>query len=105
MAASFVYVTATDRSEALRIGRALVEERLAACANVIDNVTSLYWWQGEREESREMLLLMKAPGQLVPRLRERIVELHSYEVPEVLEFHADSGLAAYMAWVAKSCEQ
>ena len=57
------------------------------------------------EEGREMLLFMKTPGRLAPRLRARILELHSYETPEILEFHADSGLPAYMDWVARSCEE
>lgn len=90
--------------EASGLADCLLTDKLVACVTVIGPVTSMYRWQGEREESQEMLLFMKAPTSLLPKLRERIVELHSYEVPEVLEFHADSGLAAYADWVAKSCE-
>ena len=92
-------------SEAGSLADQLLSDKLVACVNMLGPVTSLYWWQGEREESCEILLLMKTPTSLLPKLRERIALLHSYEAPEVLEFHADSGLGTYMEWVAKSCEQ
>lgn len=81
----------------------LLEERRIACANLLGPVESRYRWQGELEVSQEILLLMKARSSTLAELRDRIAGLHPYEVPEVLEFRADSGLPAYLAWVAASC--
>ena len=81
----------------------LLEERRIACANLVGPVVSRYRWEGAVEESREMLLVLKAPSADVAALRERIAALHPYDVPEVLEFGASGGLPAYLAWVAESC--
>jgi periplasmic divalent cation tolerance protein len=78
MAAYFCYVTAPSRDEAVAIGRALVEERLAAAANVIDGATSLYWWQGRLEEASEAVLTLRTRADLVERVTERIRQLHGY---------------------------
>ncbi len=101
---TLVLCTAPE-SEAASLAEQLLREKLVACVNLVGPVTSLYLWQGEREESREMMLVMKTEGRTAAALRARIVELHSYEVPEILEFHADSGLEGYMDWVPKSCER
>ena len=101
---TLVLCTAPE-SEAAGLADQLLREKLVACVSLVGPVTSLYMWQGKREESREMMLLMKTEGRSAAALRARIVELHSYEVPEVLEFHADSGLEAYMDWVSKCCER
>ncbi len=92
-------------AEAQALADQLLTEKLVACVNFIGPVRSRYWWEGAIDESTETLLVMKTAGPLATRLRERINELHSYDVPEVLEFHADAGLPAYMAWVSASCQQ
>ena len=84
MAVTFCYVTAGSRDEALSIGRTVVQERLAACANVLDGVTSIYWWQGALEQAGEAALILKTRAELVERLTGRIRELHSYECPCVV---------------------
>ena len=89
--------------EAAALADRLLEERLVACVNFVGPVRSRYRWEGALEESRETLLLMKTTSVLRASLRSRIVELHSYAVPEVLEFEADSGLPAYLGWVADAC--
>ena len=81
----------------------LLEERLVACVNILGPAVSRYHWEGKIEEAREMVLLMKTTAGLRERLRKRIQELHSYSVPEVLEFRVDSGLEAYLDWVKSSC--
>ncbi|MEM7202000.1 MAG: divalent-cation tolerance protein CutA [Planctomycetota bacterium] len=81
----------------------LLAERRIACANLLGPVSSRYRWEGRVEESREVLLVLKTTVAATPALRQRIGELHSYDVPEVLEFHADGGLPAYLQWVAESC--
>ncbi len=81
----------------------LLEERLVACVNMLGPVVSRYHWEGKIDEGREMVLLMKTTTALKEQLRRRIQELHSYTVPEVLEFDADSGLEGYLDWVKDSC--
>jgi len=97
-----VLVTAGDAGEAARIGRTLVEERLAACANVVGPIRSVYRWQGAVEEVAEHLLLVKARADDVPALEARVRALHSYQVPEVLALPVAAGSAAYLAWLAQS---
>jgi len=83
----------------------LLEERLVACANMIQPVVSRYVWKGVVEESEEAVLLLKTRSDLCERLRARIAELHSYEVPEILELPVGGGLEAYLGWVAESCRE
>jgi periplasmic divalent cation tolerance protein len=100
MAACFCYITAGSRDEALRIGRALVEERLAACANVLDGMTSVYWWQGALEQADEAVLIVKTRGELVDRLTARVRELHGYDCPCVVSLPIAGGNPDYLAWIA-----
>ena len=97
-----VLVTAGDAEEAARIGRTLVEERLAACANVVGPIRSVYRWRGAVEEGVEHLLLVKARAAELPALEARVRALHSYQVPEVLALPVAAGSAAYLAWLAES---
>ena len=92
------------QDEAGMLAGQLLEENLVACVNEIGPVTSRYRWKGEVTTSREVLLLMKTTRERVAVLRDRIEALHSYEVPEVLEFDVASGLPAYLQWVVESCE-
>jgi periplasmic divalent cation tolerance protein len=100
-----VLVTAESADEAARIGRALVEDRLAACANVIGPIRSIYRWRGAVEEAAEHLLLLKARAADVPALDARVRALHSYEVPEVIALPVAAGSAAYLAWLAESTDR
>ena len=95
-----VLVTAGDAEEAARIGRALVEERLAACANTVGPIRSTYRWAGAVEEATEHLLLVKARAADVAAIDARVRALHSYEVPEVLALGVRAGSGAYLAWLA-----
>ena len=98
--AVFVYVTASNRDEALSIGRRLVEERLAACVNVLDAMTSVYWWQGQIETGNEAVLIAKTRQSLVPKLTERVKDLHSYETPCVVAWPLlEAGNADYQRWI------
>jgi periplasmic divalent cation tolerance protein len=100
MAAYFCYVTAPSRDEALAIGRAIVAERLAASANVIDGAASVYWWRGALEEASEAVLVLKTRAGLIARLCARIKALHSYECPCVVALPIADGNADYLAWIA-----
>jgi periplasmic divalent cation tolerance protein len=104
MAVTFCYVTAGSRDEALSIGRTVVQERLAACANVLDGMTSIYWWQGALEQAGEAALILKTRAELVERLTGRIRELHSYECPCVVALPIAAGNPEYLDWIARETE-
>jgi periplasmic divalent cation tolerance protein len=99
MPESFIYMTAPNMDEATRIGRALVEERLVACVNLLDRMTSIYWWQGKIDESAEVAIIAKTREDLVEPLIARVKELHSYECPCVIALPITAGNADYLAWI------
>lgn len=81
------------------IGRTLVEERLAACVNVVPGVVSIYAWKGALQEDEEVLCLIKTSPERFDRLRTRVIQLHPYDVPEVMAFAVDDGSREYLDWV------
>jgi periplasmic divalent cation tolerance protein len=95
----FVYATAGDADEARRIGRAVVEERLAACANVIDGMKSIYWWQGAVQEGNETVLILKTTEARVDALISRIKALHSYDCPAIVSFPIAAGFEGFLDWI------
>jgi periplasmic divalent cation tolerance protein len=97
-----VFVTDANEDEALVIARALVEERLAACVNLISPVRSIYRWREQIEEGRECLLMIKTSARLYAKLERRVKQLHSYEVPEVIEIPLAHGSSDYLKWIAES---
>jgi periplasmic divalent cation tolerance protein len=96
-----VFMTAPDRATAERLGDALVRERLAACANVLPGVSSIYWWDGAVQRAEEVLVVLKTRAERVDALMARAHELHPYDVPELLALPVDAGLPAYVEWVAR----
>ncbi len=103
---SVVFVTVGKEEEALALGHALVQEKLAACVNIVSGVRSIYRWKGEVCDDRELLLIMKTRTSLVQALQDRVKALHSYEVPEIIAFPIDQGLPEYLDWVlANTVEQ
>jgi len=97
-----VLTTVGSKDEARKIGRALVERFLAACVNVVPQVGSIYRWEGEIEEAEEWLLIVKTTRAAFERVREAIVELHSYEVPECVSVAIDDGSVGYLGWIGQS---
>ena len=97
----FVYVTARNAGEAARIGRALVEERLAACVNLIPAMHSIYWWEGKIEEDEEALLVAKTTESLIPKVVEKIKSLHSYSCPCVVSWPITAGNPDFLKWIVK----
>ena len=95
----FLYVTAGSADEATRIARALVEERLVACANVLPHVTSLYWWDGAVQESSEAVLVAKTREERVEAVIARVNALHSYSCPCIVALPILEGNPAYLAWI------
>ncbi len=97
-----VLVTAPSAEAATAIGRVLVDERLAACVNVVPGLTSIYRWQGQREETSECLLMIKTDETRYAALERRVLELHPYSVPEVLALPVVAGAPAYVEWLRES---
>lgn len=95
-----VYVTAGSAEEAARLARTLVGERLAACANILGPIASVYWWEGKLEEAAETAFLLKTRRALVPALTERIKALHGYDCPCVVAIPIEGGNPAFLAWIA-----
>src|SRR5437868_2654585 len=95
----FVYITTGSRDEALSIGRTLVEEGLAACANVLGEMTSIYRWQGEVEQGAEAVLIAKTRSERFDALAARVVELHSYELPCIVALPVAIGHVPYLDWI------
>ena len=100
-----VLVTAADADEAARIGRTVVEDRLAACANVVGPIRSIYRWKDAVEDAAEHLLVLKARAADFAALEARVRALHSYEVPEVLALAVAAGSAPYLGWLAASTDR
>lgn len=94
-------VTGPDRAQLVRLGRALVDERLIACLNVVDRVTSVYRWEGEVCEEAEALGILKTTAARSDAVERRIRELHPYAVPEVLFLPVAAGSAPYVDWVTE----
>jgi len=96
-----VLTTAGSEEEAQKIARYLVEHRLAACVNIVPQITSIYRWQGKIEEAREWLLLIKTTAQAFAQARQAITELHSYDLPECICLTIEDGSASYLQWIAE----
>jgi periplasmic divalent cation tolerance protein len=101
---ALVLMTAPDAATGERIGRALVEERLAACASVVPGVSSVYRWEGEVTVAGEVQVLLKTRGALVERLFGRAAELHPYEVPELIATPLTAVAEPYRKWVLDETE-
>jgi len=94
-----VYCVFGSAAEAERIGRQVVEERLAACINILAPCRSIYHWQGAVEQAEEVPAILKTSEAAAQRLISRVAELHSYEVPAVVAWPVEVALPAYASWV------
>lgn len=95
----FAYVTAPTESVAVKIGTALVEEGLVACANILPKMTSLYRWKEKVNKDHECVLILKGTKKAVPRLKARLQELHPFENPCLIVLPITEGLPAYLKWL------
>lgn len=100
----FVYMTTPDRTTARELGKALVRERLAACANVLDGVESLYWWQGEIQEAVESVCILKTTAAGYEALEKRARELHPYEIPCIVALPLVRGHAPFLHWIIEETQ-
>jgi periplasmic divalent cation tolerance protein len=99
MKTKLIYVTATGRDEAIRIAEAVVSERLAACANILDGVTSVFHWDGKLCRENETVLILKTREEKAEALTARIKALHSYECPCIVMLPIEGGNPAFLEWV------
>ena len=95
-----IYAVFADADEAERIGRAMVEERLAACVNILGPVRSVYRWKGAVQHDEEHPMLVKTTAERYPELEKALRAAHPYELPEIIAVPVERGLAAYLEWVA-----
>ncbi len=98
------FVTTGSEDEALKIGRTLVEEGLAACANLLPQIRSIYRWQDKIEDEPEVLMILKTTQSRLPALIDRVQELHSYDVPEIVAVPIVAGLKPYLDWVRENTQ-
>jgi periplasmic divalent cation tolerance protein len=101
-AVSVVLVNAGNAEQAEMIARALVEERLAACVNIVSPIRSIYRWKGAVQTETEHMMIIKTRAHLVGRVEARVRELHSYEVPEVIALPIVAGAKPYLDWIFAS---
>lgn len=99
METNFIYMTAGNKAEAKKIGQELVTSRLAACVNILDNMNSIYRWQGEIQDDTEAVLIAKTTKNLVPQLIEKVKSLHSYDCPCIVSLPILDGYPLFLEWI------
>ena len=99
MTQSLLYVTCTSEEEAIKIGSAVVEEKLAACANVLGRTTSIFRWEGKVQRENEVALILKTRSELVDQVTARVKALHSYTVPCVVALSIGAGNPDFLNWI------
>lgn len=98
-AISFVYITVGSEEEADLIGKSLVKEKLAACANIISPMRSFYWWNDEIQSDKEIVVIFKTQSSLIEVLISRVKELHSYECPCIIVLPVECGNKNFLNWI------
>jgi periplasmic divalent cation tolerance protein len=103
--AVFVYTTYPTLVEAERIGKAVLERRLAACVNILPAMISHYWWQGTIERAEEVVMIIKTRASLAESVRAAVKEMHSYETPAILMLPIEGGEPGYLSWMMEETEE
>jgi len=99
MEAIVVFITVSNEDEGANIAKALVEERLAGCVNIVKDIRSIYMWEGKTEDENEVLMIAKTQKSLFTKLSQRVRVLHSYTVPEIIAIPVVEGHEDYLRWL------
>ena len=97
-----VILCTTPKNKSEELAQILLEEKLAACVNIIPGIKSMYWWDGKIQTDTEDLLVIKTKEELVKELTEKVKEVHPYEIPEVIALNVEDGNNEYIDWITKS---
>lgn len=97
-----IFITASGKKEAARIAEGLVKNKLAACVNLVDNITSVFWWEGKIDKASEVLLVVKSKKSKIPKIIRLVKSLHSYEIPEIIALPIIAGEKKYLNWIDES---
>ena len=100
MKINFIYMTAGNKEEARKIGKALVSDRLAACVNILDNMNSFYMWDGKIQDDTEVVMIAKTSENRVGDLIKKVESLHSYDCPCIVSFPITGGHQPFLEWIA-----
>ncbi len=95
----FIYITCSTHAEASSIAETVVGERLAACANIMAPHKSVYWWDGKVQKGEEVAVILKTPADMFERLKNRVLELHSYDTPCIVALPIEAGHEAFLQWI------
>ncbi len=101
MNTNIIYITTENKQEAQKIGKVLVEERLAACVNIIDGMESMFWWEGEAQSESETILIAKTTSETIDKLTSRVQEVHSYDCPCVVALPIQGGNPEFISWIGE----
>ncbi len=99
-----LFITTASAGEARQISRALLEQRKAACVNIIDKVDSHFWWEDRLDSAQESLLIVKTRASLLPEIIKLVKELHRYDVPEIIALPIIGGNEDYLGWIGENVE-
>ncbi len=100
-----VYMTAGSPEEAKKIGKALLEAKLVACVNIIDNMNSMYVWKGEVKDEKESVIIAKTAENMLPELMEKVKSVHSYEIPCIVAVPIEDGYPPFLRWVEREVKR
>jgi periplasmic divalent cation tolerance protein len=104
MEITLIYITTGNKDEAVMIGKALISDRLAACVNIIENMYSMYMWDGKLQDDKETILIAKTTKDRVTYLIEKVNALHSYDCPCIVTLPVSDGNPAFLKWVANEVQ-
>jgi len=99
-----IFITVGSHDDAVKLARALIKEKMAACANIVGGVDSIFWWEGKVEEAKEHLLIVKSVDYMLDGITKRVKELHSYANPEIIAVKVAGGSGDYLDWVASNVQ-
>ena len=98
----FAYIVCKNKSEAKKIGKILLQDKLAACVNIFDTMNSMYWWKGKIEEANECVLIAKTTKKFFQKLSKKVKSVHSYDVPCILQMPITDGNKEYLNWLLEN---